>query len=263
MATNRGTYEGDIQEIEFVKDFNKNKYNSKFSILTKDKNINELFMVRVTTNQFSILSNSTTKTRADCYLIYSNDDKVQRMLEINDYYLSEQDLQEIKYKSIEHSGISIKLQDSEKYQILKTGPNSFNSLFGCYELGAGASLFCLKEEELVKNQDLLIGWNTSSDKMKNYFNFIPNINELLTNKNVCQSIKTYCNNKITEMIDNSKELQQKIFNGYPIYKEPYSAWYIFSNNKLDELKYIPFTVTTGSGRSHGDYTIVLKPKREG
>ena len=64
------------------------------------------------------------------------------------------------------------------------------------------------------------------------------------------------------MIDNSLELQQKIFNGYPIYDEPYSAWYLFAHGKLEKLTYIPFTVTTGSGRSHGDYTIVLKPKKE-
>ncbi len=263
MTTNRGTFEGNIQEIEFVRDFNKNKYNSKFLIITKEKDIDNLYMVRVTTNQFSTLSNTTTKTRADCYLIYCYDNNIHKILNANNFYLCEENLKNLKYKIIEHSGISIKLQDSEKYQILKTGPKTFNSLFGCYELGAGASLFCLKEEELVKNQDLLVGWNTSSDKMKNYFSFIPNIDEFLTNKNVCQTIKSYCNNKITEMIDNSKELQQKIFNGYPIYKEPYSVWYIFSNNKLDELKYIPFTVTTGSGRSHGSYTIVLKPKREG
>ena len=154
------------------------------------------------------------------------------------------------------------MSDSDKYQILKTGPNSFNSLFGSYELGAGASLFCKNVSELSKNKELIIGWNTTLENMKNYFDFVADVNDLISNKDVCQKIKTFCNNKITKMIDNSLELQQKIFNGYPIYDEPYCAWYLFSHGKLEKLAYIPFTVTTGSGRSHGDYTIVLKPKKE-
>ena len=262
MPTNRGTHEGDLQEIIFVKDFNKNKNDDKYKLLTQGKMIKNLYMVRVTTNQYSSLSGRFTKTRADCYLIYSNDIKIEDLLIKNDYYLSEQDLKNLKYQFIEYSGISIKLQDSEKYQILKVGPHSFNELFGNYELGAGASLFCLREQELLKNNELIIAWNSSFEKMKIFFPFIKDANELILNKETCQRIKTYCNNKITEMINNSKELRQKIFNGYPIYQEPYSAWYLYSNNKIKELTYIPFSITTGSGRSHGYYTIVLKPKKE-
>lgn len=262
MPTNRGTHEGDIQEIAFVKDFNKNKHDDKYKLLTKGKLIENLYMVRVTTNQHSSLSGKNTKTRADCYLIYSNNIKIKDLLIKNDYYLSEQDLKNLQYKFIEHSGISIKLQDSEKYQILKVGPHSFNELFGNYELGAGASLFCLREEELIKNKELIDGWNSSFDKMKNYFYFVKDINEFTSNKETCQKVKTYCNKKITDLIDGSDELKQKIFNGYPIYQEPYSAWYLYSNNRIKELNYIPFVITTGSGRSHGDYTIVLKPKKE-
>lgn len=264
MATNRGTFDGDVQEIEFVKSFNKDKHNSNFSILTSniDHDLTNVYMVRVTTNQFSKLSNKITKTRSDCYAIYSEDEQLINILQENDYYLNENNIQELDYAIIGKSGVSVKMSDSDKYQILKTGPNSFNSLFGCYELGAGASLFCMKDNELVKNKELVVGWNTTLEKMKNYFNFVTDANDLISNKNVCQKIKTFCNNKITEMIDGSLELQQKIFNGHPIYDEPYSAWYLFSHGKLEELTYIPFSVTTGSGRSHGDYTIVLKPKKE-
>ena len=264
MATNRGTFDGDIQEIEFIKTFNKDKHNSNFSIFTNNINCNldNVYMVRVTTNQFSRLSNKITKTRSDCYAIYSEDEQITNILQENDYYLNESNIQCIDYSIIERSGISVKMSDSDKYQILKTGPNSFNSLFGSYELGAGASLFCMKDNELVKNKELVVGWNTTLENMKNYFDCVNDTNDLISNKEICQQIKTFCNNKITEMIDNSLELQKKIFNGYPIYDEPYSAWYLFSHGKLEKLTYIPFTVTTGSGRSHGDYTIVLKPKKE-
>lgn len=264
MATNRGTFEGDLQEIEFVKSFNKDKINSDFNIFINDINcdINYVYMVRVTTNQFSRLSGKITKTRSDCYAIYSEDRQMKDILQSNDFYLNESNIKGLNYTIIEKSGISIKMSDSNKYQILKTGPNSFHSLFGCYELGAGASLFCMRDSELIKNQELVVAWNTTLENMKNYFDCVDNTNDLISNKAICKQIKTFCNNKITEIIDNSLELQQKIFNGYPIYDDPYCAWYIFSCGKLQKLTYIPFTVTTGSGRSHGDYTIVLKPKKE-
>lgn len=265
MAINRGTYEGDIQEIEFVRSFNKNKQKTIFSILTDKLNYNldNIYMVRVTTNQFSKLSNKITKTRSDCYVVYSEDAQIKNVLKENDYYLNEYNIKNLNHKIIEKSGISVKMSDSDKYQILKTGPNSFHSLFGNYELGAGASLFCSKNEELIKNTDLLKGWNTSEELMIKYFsNFNINHEDFISNKYICSKIKTYCNRKIEELINNSEELKQIIFNGYPIYQEPYCAWYIFSHGKLERLSYIPFTVTTGSGRSHGDYTIVLKPKKE-
>lgn len=264
MATNRGTFEGDVQEIEFVKAFNKDRQNINFSIFTNDisYNLNNVYMVRVTTNQFSKLSGKITKTRSDCYAIYSEDEQITDILQENSYYLNEENIQGLDYMIIKKSGISIKMADSNKYQILKTGPSSFKTLFGCYELGAGASLFCMRDNELIKNKDLVGGWNTTLENMKNYFECVSNTKDLITNKEICQQIKTICNNKITEMINDSSELQQKIFNGYPIYDEPYSAWYIFSHGKLNKLTYIPFTVTTGSGRSHGDYTIVLKPKKK-
>jgi hypothetical protein len=66
-------------------------------------------------------------------------------------------------------------------------------------------------------------------------------------------------NKRYNIISTSPELQQKIFNGITLYDEPYTAFYFYHGNDIKELTYIPFTVTTGSGRSRGDYTIVLKP----
>jgi len=264
MAINRGTPEGDIQEINFVKAFNEDKRNPIFSVFTHDLSfyLDKIYMVRVTTNQYSKLSNKITKTRSDCYAIYSEDEGLINILQNNNYYLDEKNIQGLDYTIIDKSGISIKMSDSDKFQILKTGPNSFKSLFGSYELGAGASLFCMKDAELIKNKELISGWNTTLENMKEYFEFVTDTNDLILNKNVCQQIKSFCNNKITELINNSAELKQKIFNGYPIYDEPYSAWYLFSHGKLEKLNYIPFTVTTGSGRSHGVYTIVLKPKKE-
>ena len=78
---------------------------------------------------------------------------------------------------------------------------------------------------------------------------------------LCKQIKMYSVSVITEKIDSTPKLQQIIFNGMYIYEEPYVAYFFMQNNKIEVLKYIPYSVTTGSGRSHGNYTIVLKPKQ--
>ena len=257
---NAGTFEGDIDEIKFVKLFNTNKqafldYTNSFNL------VKSYWMVRVTSKQLSTLSNQKVFTRADAYLIISNQDLSALVLQ-NDGYLDESILEQnnISYSFVPYSGVSVKMTSSSNYQILKTGPHSFSELFGSYELGAGASLFCMREEELPKNEALLDGWKTSVSSMCAFFKeFINGDARFYLNQDICKAIKNYSCKAIESMIVNSKELQEKIFNGKGLYAEPYTAWYFYHGNNLAELTVIPFSVTTGSGRSHGDYTIVLKP----
>ena len=267
---NRGTESGNIAEIAFVRKFNKNKSNFKlyldsFNII----NIDNVFMVRVTTKQFSKLSNQKVMTRADAYLIKSVDTKIQQILINNDYALDEDliKINNINYEIIPFSGVSIKMSDSTRFQILKLTPDSFNHLFGEFELGACASVYCLKEEELIKNDSVFKGWKTSKEKIiKKYSSTLPVLEKLNMNislkeqRGIYKQLKQFSNKKISEIIDSNKKLQEIIFNGYHIYEEPYSASYFYKGNTLEKLNYIPFTVTTGSGRSKGDFTIVLKPK---
>lgn len=256
----RGTHEGDIDEIKFVKLFNSNK--SLFENYMNQFNAGDNYwMVRVTTKQLSKLSNQKVFTRADSYLIKTEDDILSLLIN-NDYYLTEEMLlnNHINYDSIPLSGVSVKMTDSANFQILKVGPHSFSVLFGNYELGAGASLFCLRENELCKNIDLLNGWKTTPEKMADFFNNITNgdIN-FHTNQETCKKIKNFSCKHIEDLINQSKDLQEKIFNGKDLYEEPYTAWYFYHGQQIEKLTTIPFSVTTGSGRSHGDYTIVLKP----
>ena len=259
---NRGTFEGDEQEILFVQDFNKNKNSEKYAILRKniECDFEHVYAVRVTTSQHSTLSDRKTKTRADCYLIHCQDENINPLLNENNCYLDEERIKNLDYKSIESSGISIKIADSTKFQILKLVPDSFHELFGCYELGAGASLYCKKDSDLSKNEMVLKGWKTTIQEMTRYFE-LGNRYDFVKDKTLCKRVKEQCNRSIVELIDKSCDLQKKIFNGDPIYEQPYSAWYIYSSNQISKLDYIPFSVTTGSGRSRGDFTIVLKPKK--
>lgn len=256
----KGTYDGDKDEIKFVAKFNSNKelFSNYLSNFVDYQNV---WMVRVTTKQFSTLSGRKVFTRSDCFLASINTN-IDDLLEKNDYLLSEEilDTNKIKYTKIPYSGISIKMTTSKSFQILKTGPNSFKSLFGSYELGAGASLFCKRETELNKNPDLIKGWNSTIENMTNYFSEITNgNNSFYMNKEICKKIKNFSCDKVKSLIIENRDLQQKIFNGIGLYDEPYTALYFYHGDNIEKLTTIPFTVTTGSGRSKGDYTIVLKP----
>ncbi len=260
----RGTHTGDIEEIEFVKNFNKDKciYKSYLDNFVGKNELDEFWMVRVTTKQPSTLSNRKVFTRSDSYLIKS-EQLSKEFIKENNYYLSEDLLKEneIEYTKISKSGISIKITNSKSYQILKLGPHSFEKLFGSYELGAGASLFCQRKSELSKNEALINGWNSTVQKMAKYFKRFTNNNiNFISNKDICQEIKTFSCKTISDTINTSEKLQKIIFNGESIYKEPYSAYYFYQDKSLTKLTSIPFSVTTGSGRSRGDYTIVLKPR---
>ena len=262
MIKHPGTHEGDKQEVEFVKYFNLNKVKYKDHIEHFEVPLDCVWLIRVTTKQLSSLSNKVVFTRSDAYLIKSSDNKINDLININNGYVDEDILsqEKIDFDYLSYSGISIKLSTSSKFQILKLGPASFQKLFGSYELGAGASIFCMRDLELEKNKELILGWNTTSENMNEYFKFLikENVN-FEVDKLACEKVKKYSLKKIAELIEKSTELQEKIFNGKTLYEEPYTAWYFSKGLNIETLKYLPFTVTTGSGRSKGDYTIVLKP----
>jgi hypothetical protein len=56
-------------------------------------------------------------------------------------------------------------------------------------------------------------------------------------------------------------LQREIFNGEGLYKEPYSAYFFMQDYEIKKLGIIPYSITTGSGRSKGKYSLVLKPSK--
>jgi hypothetical protein len=211
----------------------------------------------------SKLSNQKVNTRADAYAIEIVDPRLYDLLEENNYYLDEDILNgyDEYYNCVERSGISIKRDNSENYTLIKLTPNSFNELFGCFELGYGASIFCKNSSELHFNIPLLEGWHTSIEDLQDYFGTDRiTENSLTTSLEICKNIKEISIERIKNCIDGSLRLQSIIFNGKDIYDEPYSAFFFMQNNIIKVLGYMPYSVTTGSGRSHGDYSIVLKPR---
>ncbi len=143
----------------------------------------------------------------------------------------------------------------------------FYKLFGSYELGAGASIFCKFPEDLLKNQNILVGWKTDWSKIEKYFDGIKDIEKLKDNNTspekrlkIADELKKYSNKIIKDKICKNKELSDFIFMGIGNFEEPYTAHWVFEHGVLKKAGLEPFIVTTGSGRTHGDFTVVIKPK---
>ncbi|AYF54540.1 hypothetical protein DFH04_07390 [Clostridium novyi] len=268
--SNKGTLEGTAAEIDFVIQSNKDKTlnNPTWTLLSNklnlDSNLTNYHVIRVTSKVFSRLNNKKVLPKADAYLVEGvvpNDYLIE-----SNYFLNESDVSKFNLKQISYSGISIKRPDSKKFQILKITPDSFKELIGNYVLGAGASIYCKKAEELIKNDFVLKGWHTTWKELTDYFSFIENVHLVNTNKlsniemlSIFKEIKNISNERIKKILLNDTTKLDIAFKGTGIFDEPYPAYFLFKDNMFTLNKPFDFKVTTGSGRSKGDFTIVLKP----
>ena len=263
-TTTIGTIEGDVHENDCVSLFNTNKNSKIFKDYLKNLGLtdrNNLYLVRITTKQYSRLSDQVVMTRADAYCINSCDYKLSELIHRNNGYLDEKMLTEndIIFQKIANSGISIKMDSSDNYQILKMTPNSFYKIFKSHALGAGASLFCTKDSDLVKNKSLIEGWGSSLQEMQQYFSALGLGSSFYLNIDDCKRVKKAASDTIASLIDSNKTIQQQVFNGIGFYDEPYTARFFFRKGCLSILTILPYTISTGSGRSKGIYSLVLKP----
>jgi predicted DNA-binding protein len=257
--SNRGTQEGTLEEISFVKEIN--KYKEKYKDIFNVK-VENFLAIHVTNHIYGEIQEQKVFPKADAYLIEIINKEIFNL--VNDFYISEDQLEEFEegldYKKIEYSGISIKLSDSKRYQITKINPSTFRKLFSNICLGAGASIYCRSSEDLYKNVKVLKGWDVDENEFKSYFS--QKLSKLidLSDMPTLQQIKTYSNKQIkTEILENSS-IRDYVFKGVGNFPEPYTANWIFEQNKLRELEIDNnFKITTGSGRSRGDFTVVLKP----
>lgn len=253
------------EEINFVKGLNSNKKSKLWSALETNLGKEKLFAIHVTEHKRGKINESKIKPKADVYIAYGNVD--QKYLEKRDFYLDESDVEKFGLKKIEFSGISIKRVDSERYQILKMNPSTFKKIFGSFELGAGASIYCKKKEELSKNISVLKGWRTNWEDFEKFFRFIHGIEKIKDQKidpnirlGIAKKVKGYATKKIEEMIRKNEEISKFVFQGIGNFEEPYTAHWLYEMGEMKKAGIRSFTITTGSGRSHGDFTIVVKPK---
>lgn len=253
---NRGTKEGTEEEISLVKRLNKKDELNFWEIL--NINPSNHFAIHVVGDQIGKISGQSVKPKADAYI--AKGEVPEDYLETHDFYLNEEDVNSFNLEPVDFTGISIKLQTSTNFQITKMSPNTFQKIFGNYELGAGASIYCLREDDLIKNHSVIKGWKTNE---KDFIDFFKSENVITTselNKESFKKIKNYSNKKITQIINEDKEVSDFIFQGIGNFEEPFTVHYLYQNGEFKNKCYIPFKVTHGSGRSRGDFTIVIKPK---
>lgn len=213
------------------------------------------YAIHIISKKYGRVNQANVSCKADVYLAngYVSEDY---LLE-NDFYLSENDVSRFNLTPIPNSGISVKL-DGSYYTILKISPNTFKKLFDDNILATGASIYSTKSINL--NGEILKGWGVSEDDFIDYFSklFAEDLVSI-SDKYILGKIKTYCNEQIQKIILGSKELSDFVFKGIGNFEEPFTAHWIIENNSIKPNYPIPFIITTGSGRSKGSYTIVLKP----
>ncbi len=263
-SINQGTINGNWEEYELVSKLNKNKNinNSLWSVLAKSLNLNDLtniFAVRISNMVYSNLAETYVLPKSDVYLVKGLIPH-QTLIEYN-YWIDEDSVSDLKLEPLSMSGISCKRPNSKNFTYAKLSINSFLKLFEYPEIGAGISLF-VTDNELVNNDLVLKGWKTTKE---NLFEFIEKESKCkikeksLENKETCKLIKQYCIDLMKNAILNNSNISNAIFNGDGIFDEPYNAKFIYSNGHLN-LNYIPqFSITTGSGRHKGIFTIIVKP----
>lgn len=260
--------DGTTAEYELVALLNQNKtkHNPLWKFLVSELSLNDIdniFAVRATHLVESDFLGLKLYPKSDLYLCEANIDK--DILELNSYQIDENILEEecIKIKPIIGSGISCKMPSSSSFTYAKISPKNFEKIFGNRYLGAGASLF-VKNDDIKLNILVLEGWGVSetdfvkSLKEIHQFKEINKFDELDQNEFKC--IKTYCINQIKKIIISNSNASEMIFTGKGLYKEPYNAKFLFSKGNI-KLNVIPeaFSITTGSGRHKGKFTIVIKP----
>ena len=76
-----------------------------------------------------------------------------------------------------------------------------------------------------------------------------------------KKIKSYSNNMIKEIILKNKNLYDSIIKGIGVFEDPFCCNYMMKDDELSEIKDVNFKITTGSGRSKGVFTIVVKPSQ--
>ena len=243
--------EGNYEEVVITKLLNTKS--SLWDNLPYDKN--NTFAIHVISKKFGKINNEKIQPKADIF--FANGHLDIDFLVKNDYYLDESHVDMLNLSPIPFSGLSIKLLNSN-YTITKISPSTFLKIFKSNILGAGASIYSTKDFE--KNVQILNGWGVLKIYFDKYFSNKLQIENIdLFNKDIMSKIKTFSNHEIQKIITENLNISDFIFKGIGNFEEPFTAHWILENKILKKNYYIPFIITTGSGRSKNIFTIVLKP----
>lgn len=242
-------------------------------ILNKKENINFWKILGLDpTNKYAILVakkqifskklNKKIYPKSD--IIIAEGHILENILEENNFILTYEDINKYWLIPLEKTGISVKKDNSNKYTITKMNPSTFKIIFWNNYLGAWASIYCSKLEELFKNIHVLQWWWVDVTAFVSFFKnkkiditIDHLINPTVQSLQIFKQIKQLSNIEIKDIIENSSDIKDFIFKGD--HNDPYCCSWIYSNKELINDVYIPYTITTWSWRTKWDFTIVIKP----
>lgn len=258
-----GTFEGDQEEFNISRVMNKNKNSSLWEIIGHKNDNERMYAVKVTYNSFSRIANQKVKAKTDAYIVIAElDDKF--LLE-REYIITEEDMRTIEYQVVPDTGISVKKKDSDSFTYEKLSLNSFVGLFASY-LDNAKMIFCgltlyQEEKNIALNNKIVEDLKFSIQEVQYQMSLSLGISSpSILRKEDVKAFRSYCEQKLREVIENNCEVKEMIFTGKGCFEDPYYVNYIYRNKVLSK-DVIPdkYQISNGSGRSKGKYTIIFKP----
>lgn len=262
-----GTVSGTWSEYDLVYKLNKNKQQSNklWKLLLTELGISsneDIFAVRVSGPVYSSLSERKVLPKADLYLIQGKITH-EELLDSN-YWLEEENINFDRVRVIPFSGISCKKPDSVGFTYIKLTVASYAKLFDDRLHGCGAMIF-VKNSDISHNVNILKAWGYTPEMFVKEYNEKYNTAALTTStlysSEMCKQIKQTSIKYIEKEIRTKAHIRKAVFKGEGLFDEPFTAQFIFSGGELETNNTLPdFSITTGSGRHKGNYTLVVKPK---
>ncbi|MCM1083654.1 MAG: hypothetical protein NC393_06785 [Clostridium sp.] len=263
-ADSIGTFLGNLEEFDLTQTMNKNKDNSMWkTLLPEASNYSDYYLVKVSSNQPSKLSGKKVKPKSDAYAIKAQLPK--SFLLQKEYVLEESDLSGFDFEAVADTGISIKMKNSKNYTYQKLTRNSFCKAFSeleDVEFWLTSLLIYSADKERHKNERIITDLGNTLDSF---------LDKVHTNMGIaidttdCSSfwdtVRKTAQNKIKNYIENNNELSDNIFTGKHWFEAPYHATFLYEGGQLKKNIVTSFSITTGSGRSHGNYTIEITPAK--
>ncbi|MCD7809788.1 MAG: hypothetical protein LUH02_10620 [Erysipelotrichaceae bacterium] len=257
---NKGTFIGDMEEYDISKVMNRYKNHKNWKVFDLNDN-KDVYVVRVDKKIFSHLSEKKVNPKSDAYLIRAR--ILKEFLLEKEYLIKETDLDCIDYKPINGTGISVKERKSRNFTYQKLTRNSFVKVFSRYVentlyVFAGLLLYS-DSKQMYKNEKILNDLNVDINDFCRYTKKFGLINFDLLNSEHVDFLRKTLQDFIKNTIETHTELKESLFLGKNYFDEPYCVNYILKNGSLTTEVYSDYKITTGSGRSKGNYTIIIKP----
>lgn len=264
-ATNVNTFLGNKEEFDISRRFNKNKNSPIWNeLLSEIEDVNNVYMIKVSTKVLSHLSNKKVNPKADAYLVRSDFD--QNYLLEKEYSLDESDLIDRDYEILNNTGVSVKIDGSTGYTIQKLTHDSFIKAFRDIieepEYLFLALLLYSNDREKYKNSEMMKMLIIEEDEVREYYIDQLGVNIDFDNVEDLSLIRLWAQKELKEAIQNNIEIYDSLFTGSTWFDEPYVAHFIYLNKEIHINGLTDFSITTGSGRSRGNYSIEIKPVHE-